>query len=73
MRQLLTGADNATHDLGRWAWAGSFLAVVVAAGANWWHGASVGLQDLATALGIVAATHGGALWAKKDTEPPRTP
>lgn len=69
LRQLLTGADNATHDLGRWSWAGSFLAVVAAAVGNWWHGLALDLQGLATALGVVAGAHGAALWAKKDTEP----
>lgn len=69
LRDLLTGVDGETHDLGRWSWAGSFVAVVSAAGANWWHGAVIDVQGLATALGIVAAAHGAALFAKKDTEP----
>ena len=69
LRQLFTGLDGATHDLGRWSWAGSFLAVVAAAVGNWWHGVALDVQALATALGVVAAAHGGALWAKKDTEP----
>lgn len=69
LRDLLTGIDGQTHDLGRWSWAGSFLAVIAAAGLNWWHGAVIGLQEFATALGLVAGAHGAALWAKKDTEP----
>jgi len=66
---LFTGKDNKTHDLGRWSWAGSFAAVVVAAGANWWHGTVIDVQVLATALALVAGAHSAALWAKKDTEP----
>jgi hypothetical protein len=69
VKQLLTGIDGITHDLGRWSWAGSFIAVVVAAAGNWWHGLALDVQALATALGIVAGAHGAALWAKKDTEP----
>jgi hypothetical protein len=69
LRQLLTGADNQTHDLGRWSWVISMGSVIAAAGANWWHGSTVGLRELAEALGVVAATHGVALWAKRDTEP----
>lgn len=69
LRDLLTGVDGATHDLGRWSWAGSFVAVVGAAVGNWWHGAVIDVQSLATALGIVAGAHGAALWAKRDTEP----
>jgi len=69
LRNLFTGADGATHDLGRWSWAGSFLAVVGAAAWKLWHGADVDLQALAGALGLVAGAHGAALWAKRDTEP----
>jgi hypothetical protein len=69
LRALLTGVDGTTHDLGRWSWAGSFLAVVAATVGNWVHGVALDVQALATALGIVAAAHGAALWAKKETEP----
>jgi hypothetical protein len=69
LTQLLTGADGQTHDLGRWSWAGSFVGVVAAAGANWWHGAAIDLMALAQAFAVVAAAHGVALFAKKDTEP----
>lgn len=69
LRQLFTGADNRTHDLGRWSWALSMGSIVFAAGANWWHGAVIDLAALGTALGAVAGAHGLALWAKKDTEP----
>ncbi len=69
LRQLFTGLDGVTHDLGRWSWAGSFFAVVAAAAGNWWHGVAIDVQALATALGVVAGAHGAALWAKKDTEP----
>lgn len=69
LRDLFTGKDGLTHDLGRWSWAASFGAVVGAAAANWWHGAAIGIRELAEAIGVVVAAHGAALWAKKDTEP----
>ena len=69
LKHLLSGMDNATIDIGRVSWAASFIAVVTAAGANWWHGVVIDVQVLATALSIVAGAHGAALWAKKDTEP----
>lgn len=72
MRQILTGPDGQTHDLGRWSWVGSFIAVVLAAVGNWYHKAEIDLQSLATALGTVAGAHGFALWAKRDTEPKKT-
>lgn len=69
IKHLLSGMDNATVDIGRVSWAASFVAVVTAAGANWWHGVVIDVQGFATALSIVAGAHGAALWAKKDTEP----
>lgn len=69
LRDLFTGADGVSHDLGRWSWAGSFCAVVTATAANAWHGTQIDVQGLATALGIVAGAHGLALFAKQQTEP----
>lgn len=69
LTQLVTGKDNQTHDLGRWSWVVSMATVVAAAGWNASHGALIDLQNLATALGLVAGAHGGALWAKANTEP----
>lgn len=69
LRELLTGVDGVSHDLGRYSWMGSFIAVIAAAAGNWWHKSEIDVEKLATALGIVAGAHGAALWAKKDTEP----
>ena len=69
MQHLFSGLDNATVDIGRVSWAASFLAVVGAAGVNSLHGAVIDLQGLAIALSAVAAAHGAALWAKRETEP----
>lgn len=69
LKDLFTGKDGETHDLGRWSWAGSWCAVVVAAGANWWHGLAIDLTALGAALCAVAGAHGAALWAKRSTEP----
>lgn len=69
LRELLTGKDGISHDLGRYSWAGSWIGVTAAAAGNWWHGAVVDVQALAVAYSAVAAAHGAALWAKRDTEP----
>jgi ABC-type nickel/cobalt efflux system permease component RcnA len=69
LRQLVTGRDNETHDLGRWSWVGSFVVVVAHAAWSLWHGISVSITDLAQAIATVTGAHGLALWAKKDTEP----
>lgn len=68
-RQLVTGKDNQTHDIGRWSWLVSLLSVVGAAISNAAHGLAVDLVSLATALGAVAGAHGISIMAKRDTEP----
>lgn len=69
LTQLFTGKDGATHDVGRWSWAISLVAVIGAAIGNWLHGAVIDIQSLAMALGGVAGTHAAALWGKAKTEP----
>ena len=69
LRQLFTGKDGETHDLGRWSWAVCIFAVILAAAGNWWHNAVIDLIALGTALAGVCGAHGAALWAKRSTEP----
>jgi hypothetical protein len=66
---ILTGADGETHDIGRWSWAGSFLAIVALTTWKAWHGEAVSVTDLAEALGIVSGAHCVGLMAKAKTEP----
>ena len=68
-KQLMTGRDNETHDLGRWSWFASFVAVIGHSIWNTLSGVPVKLTDLAMALAAVAGAHGVALGMKKDTEP----
>lgn len=69
IKQLLTGVDGETHDLGRWSWVASMAAVMGGGAWNAVHSAAVDLMQLAQAIGVVVAAHGGALWAKAKTEP----
>lgn len=69
LKQLMTGKDGETHDLGRWSWVVTTCTIIGTAGWNAYHAGVVDLMNLAQALGINVAAHGGALWAKKDTEP----
>lgn len=73
IRQLFTGRDNQSHDLGRWSWAGSFLAI--AAHTAWldFKGQPPTVGDLAQALGVVCAAHAVALFTKQQTEPKASP
>lgn len=69
LKQLLTGKDGQTHDLGRWSWVVSTASVIGGGVWNALHAGVIDLMQLAQAIGLVVAAHGGALWAKKDTEP----
>ncbi len=69
LRDLVTGKDGVTHDLGRWSWIISTVTIIGGAIWNALHNTMVNLRDISEALGLVVAAHGGALWAKKDTEP----
>ena len=68
-RQLVTGKDNQTHDLGRWSWVISMAAVLAHDGWQVWHGVQADVQSLAIALAAVAAAHGMAIGLKGKTEP----
>ena len=69
LRDLVTGKDGKTWDLGRLSWAGCSAAVVVLAGWQEAHGTTVPLRDLALSLSGIAVTHGAALGLKASTEP----
>jgi hypothetical protein len=69
LKQLFTGRDGKTQDIGRWSWVMCMFAIL---GHSVWsgtRGTPVDLVQLATALGMVVAAHGAALWAKASTEP----
>lgn len=70
VRDLLTGRNGISHDLGRYSWVGSWAAVTAVAGWHEFHGVAVDLTTLATAYATTAAAHGVALFAKQQTEPP---
>ena len=69
IRQLLTGKDNATFDIARVAWFVGILAILLVAGYQVVMHGAVSLRELAESLGIVSASGGASVWAKKDAEP----
>jgi hypothetical protein len=69
LRDLTTGKDGETHDLGRWSWIVTTLSLIAGAIWNAVHAGAVDLMSFAQALGVNVAAHGGALWAKAKTEP----
>lgn len=70
IKDLFTGIDGQSHDIGRWSWAVSIFSVIGGGVWNAVHAGVVDVMQFAQALGVVVAAHGGAIWAKKTTEPP---
>ena len=68
LKQLLTGKDNATYDIGRVTWLLGTIAVIALAGYEVMRD-NINLRELAEALGIVSGAGGAATMMKKDTEP----
>lgn len=69
LRELFTGIDGQSHDLGRYSWAGSFVSITGVALWHEWRGVATDLTVLAAAYGTTAAAHAGALFMKRSTEP----
>jgi len=68
IKQLLTGKDNTTYDLGRVSWLVGMFAVILLAAYEVLHG-TVSLRELAESLGIVSAAGGASVAMKSKTEP----
>jgi len=69
LNDLLTGADNKTHDIARWSWMLSLFAIIIGAGYEVVYSAAPSLRDFAESVGIIAGAHGAAVMLKKDSEP----
>lgn len=69
IQHLLTGKDNKTHDLGRWTWLISLVAVIAVALWEVIHTNQVSIRELAEALGIVSAAGGASVAMKQGSEP----
>ena len=67
-KQLLTGKDNETYDLGRVSWMVGMIAVIGLAFYEVMH-SNVSLRELAESLGIVSAAGGASVAMKGKTEP----
>jgi len=64
LNQLLTGRDNNTHDIARWAWMLGFFVVAGAAIYLIYSGKEISLTELAGALGIVSGSGAASVAGK---------
>lgn len=69
VKQLLTGKDGQTHDIARWSWMISLIAVVVGGAYELFREHASVLREFAESVGIIAGAHGAAVYMKKDAEP----
>ena len=65
MKHLLTGKDNQTHDIAKWAWMLGFLLVGGAAIYLIYTGKEISLTELAGALGIVSGSGAASVAGKQ--------
>ena len=68
LKQLLTGKDNQTYDIGRVSWLIGMVAVILLAGYEVMH-STVSLRELAESLGIISAAGGASVAMKSKAEP----
>jgi hypothetical protein len=61
---ILTGKDNQTHDIAKWAWMLGFVLVGVSAIYLIYSGKEISLTELAGALGIVSGSGAASVAGK---------
>ena len=64
LTHILTGKDNSTHDIAKWAWMLGFLLVGFSAIYLIYIGKEISLTDLAGALGIVSGSGAASVAGK---------
>jgi CHASE2 domain-containing sensor protein len=65
LNHILTGKDNKTHDIARWAWMLGFLLVGGSALYLIYSGKEISLTELAGALGIVSGSGAASVAGKQ--------
>lgn len=68
-RQLVTGGDGVTHDLGRWSWLIFSITLIATTLHEAWVKGTIDPVGFGQGCAAIVGAHGLALWAKKDTEP----
>mgnify|MGYP003353027207 CR=1 FL=1 len=65
LTHILTGKDNKTHDIAKWAWIGGFVAVISAALYQIAMGHTISLMEIASSLGIVSGAGSASVAGKQ--------
>ena len=65
LNHILTGKDNETHDIAKWAWMLGFLLVGCSAIYLIYTGKEISLTELAGALGIVSGSGAASVAGKQ--------
>jgi hypothetical protein len=68
-KQLLTGKDNQTYDLGRVSWVVCLIAVIAFSIYAIATKSAFSLREFGEAVATIVGVHSAGIWAKKDTEP----
>lgn len=69
LRELFTGKDNTTYDLGRVLWALSYVALVVFTGWSMYRGEHFSVAEYAGGCAALLAGGAGGIALKSSTEP----
>jgi hypothetical protein len=64
-RTMMTGKDNHTHDIAKWAWLGGFAAIIGAALYQIAMGHTISLMEIASSLGIVSGAGSASVAGKQ--------
>ena len=65
LKTMLTGKDNHTHDIAKWAWLGGFVIIAIAAIYLIYSGHEISLMELAGALGANSGLSAAAVAGKQ--------
>jgi hypothetical protein len=64
-KTMMTGKDNHSHDIAKWAWLGGFFAIIGAALYEIAMGHPMSLMEIATSLGIVSGSGAASVAGKQ--------
>ena len=64
-KTMMTGKDNHSHDIAKWAWLGGFVVISIVAVYLIYNGHEINLMELAGALGANSGLNAAAVAGKQ--------